>query len=331
MPLLAPSAADGWRLRIGSVFWGAMARAAALIGSLLLVVAMAAAGEAPWPPVPGEARTMLLFTGADMGFVAPKACFHGAGGGLWRQPLDAWLDARRPELERFWISTGNVLYEDESEPMLSPPAVCLDHLRQVGYATLGVGRYDLDAGGAAWLRATAAEAGLPLVATNLLVHETGRPYAAPSQLLVTGGARVLLLSVMPHRTSWIWGGPEVGSVVTVPPLEAVRAEIARRAEESDVVVLLSTLGGPELRRLLEAVPQVDLVVAAAGHHVRPEPEDVAGRPVLWIGTWGQYLGRVVFSASGEVLGLRLIGTADGLPVDPVSGGLPAPSASQTSR
>ncbi|MDQ7006496.1 MAG: hypothetical protein Q9Q40_04630 [Acidobacteriota bacterium] len=275
-----------------------------------------AAGQ--WTPAPTEATTLLLLSGSDRGYIEPKKCWGRLGGSRYRAELARWLDDTKPGIERLWLGTGNVVATDEDGGSVEPE-VMLEHLDSLGYSAIGIGPVELQQVGPFRLLDLSRQLAVPLLATNLRIHETGESPFHEAVLLDTRAGRLLVMAVLPHDPSRAWFRPDRGTVVTVDPWAAVEDVLTRRGEEADFVLLLSTLRQFEVRDLLARAQGIDLMAASDGLLGRFHPVTENGIPVQWLGGFGHILGRAFLAPPGELVATDAVQVRGAFPIDPITG------------
>lgn len=297
----------------------------AMLFALVLLAPPSVAGAddaLSWPDVPADAKALILATGDDRQYTVPKGCFDGAGGTVYRPEFERWLEDAFPHLhDRVWVSTGNVLDPGLSEEPTGTPAETYRLIDRTGYAAVGVGSFDVANLGIEGLLEVDRRHGFPLVSTNLVVHETGRPVFRPSVTHeLADGRRLAFLAATVHDPGFLGGTLETGSVVTVDEVEAVRREVERLRDEVDLVVVLST-ARQGVTEELSRIDGVDLVLAATLLLVRDRPTRVeGGAPVLWLGAYGLHVGRIALGTDGRWLDEpRVLQVKPPFPVDTMTG------------
>ncbi len=282
------------------------------------VAAVPAGRAAAWPDPPAGTRALLLATGGDSGYVQPRGCHKGNGGAAYRVPFRRWLDARDATIDQVWLSTGNVARFD-----MPLPAQPLDAMwalfQQVGYAAVGLGTFDLDEAGGDGVVRLARRTPFPVIASNLVIQETGLPATADHVILTTRAGRVAVLGVTPHRPELVWGAADIGTVITVPPRDVLPGLIASVRPQADVVVLLSTLGSADLAELLREVRGIDVVFGQDAYLMPEEPQRHGDAAVLWLGLEGLRLGRVDLGERGRPLAFHAVHVEQEFPIDPSTG------------
>lgn len=282
-------------------------------------LATAAEPEFRWEPLPASAAGEILLTGADSGFVRPNGCMDFLGGSFVRPGFERWLRERAPGAARIWISTGNVLASADAEVAVAEPEESFATLGAVPYAAVGVGLTDLERVGAQGLLDLADRHDVPLVATNVMIHETGLPFVDRSRIAEVGGRRIAFLAVTRHQPEKIWTLGNAATVVTLEPLEAVRAELASVRGRADRVVLLTTLLQGETRDLAAALEGVDLVVASAGLFRAPQEERHGSTRLYWAGAWGEVIGRLVVEGDAVLDPVEVVPVRHSFPIDSLTG------------
>ncbi len=275
--------------------------------------------SAGWPPLPPGTRTLLLVTGADLGHWEPRKCFNRNGGILYRLGLDQWLFEHAPAVDWHWIAAGDVLSLTLENTAVRPPREIYEGLSRIGYDVVGVGWRDLQLLGPFSIRAMTRDLPLHLVATNLRVHETGRPFLEESAVIETASGRIGILVLLPWHSDAAWISPEYGTVTIVPPEDVFADALERLRDRADRVVVVAHLGRSALERLLAGTRDMLFVAGAKGTYGRQEPDSVGDVPLLWTGGYGQLLGRACLGPGGELLELRGIEVKDTFPIDPESG------------
>lgn len=290
-----------------------------LVLALTLLTGTVPAFSGAWQLPPPDATGLLLVTGSDLGYVEPKHCWKGSGGGHYRVGLQQYLAEARSGLPLVWLSTGNVLSTFVEDPMVRPPKEVFAALARLPYTAVGVGQTELEVLEPAPLLRIATAAGVPLVATNVVEWETGRSFARASVLVTVGGARIGILAVRPHDPQLIWESESGTSIVTIEPRAAIESEVARIDGAVDHVIVLSTLLQTEVRELADVVRGVDVIIAASGGLILEEEEQRKAARIFWIGAFGEVLGQSVLAAGSEPRPFQSIRVDDSFPIDPITG------------
>jgi 2',3'-cyclic-nucleotide 2'-phosphodiesterase (5'-nucleotidase family) len=242
------------------------------------------------------------------------------GGTLYRPAFEDWFSERHPGLAYFWVSTGAVTAHPESkDPMLASPRAMYGHLRKVNYRAIAATHHDVASVGPDLLLRLRQDEGLPLLSSDLLVYETGRR-ALPSHVVEeSSGLSVGFVSSGTHVPASVWGSPSAGTWMTSSDPDLLQEAINAAGRKSDLVVLLADMSTGALRRLLRQIEGVDLVIGSYASYTTSRARKLEGVPVLWIGRYGQYLGRIALGPGGRLLEARVVEVGSSFPIDPVEG------------
>jgi 5'-nucleotidase len=317
---------------------------ASVLAAALVGVATVAAGQtapAPAPPAAGEPdRVTILFTSDQRGALVERGCGPaGEGSAPHLGRIAAALRAERARAARdgeappVLLDAGDALFPS---PMMSDlvtvPSTARDvvaALRSAGYDALATGNTTLGAPRLAvvGLLGAAREAGLPMVATNLVCAGASgggeAPVAdgAPAErcagsvadltdrvaLVERDGLRLGVLSVLPENlASHLARANTEGAAFTPPAVAAAAAVAGLRARGADLVVLLShvdhRVDAPratlDLIRALEPAMRPDVVVTASTAGLAIRIDTSADGPTI-VSVGGEGLGRVRLERSGE--------------------------------
>jgi 5'-nucleotidase len=213
----------------------------------------------------------------------------------------------------------------------------LQLLARMGFEATTFGNHDFDFGpdglGSAIGKAAAAGLIPAIIASNIDASGNEPGLAALKQLvkkrvirpymvIERGGLRFGILGVIGYDAYKYTTNP--GGVVFPDPIESAKktANLLRKQESVDVVIALSHGGvmkgqdgqyrGEDVN-LLQAVPEIDIVVGGHTHTALAQPLLVDGRPVVQAGKYGENLGELTVSLSGgkvKVESYRLIPVVD---------------------
>lgn len=196
----------------------------------------------------------------------------------------------------------------------------LQLMSMIGYDAVTIGNHEFDfrpEGLAQMIRSAQAGHGAPpIIATNLLMSASDArddrlealfedESIVRSLVIERGGIRFGLLGVLGERAYEVMGQAE--PVTISDPVAALSAQAdVLRAAGVDVVILLSHSGvepdgsggysGPEVD-LLEALPQIDLIIGGHSHTPLHDPIMVDGRPIVQAGSDGRFVGRLTMDLS----------------------------------
>jgi 2',3'-cyclic-nucleotide 2'-phosphodiesterase/3'-nucleotidase len=134
-------------------------------------------------------------------------------------------------------------------------AVIVDGMNLMGYDAMALGPYELTLG-LELLQRRMEEAQFPMLSANVVLSDTGELMAEPYAVLEVADRRlgVIGLTRVPAE-------PVPGFRVLDPQQAAVQY-VPEVAQQADMVVILSNVRYRPARALAEAVPGIDLLVAA---------------------------------------------------------------------
>ena len=174
---------------------------------------------------------------------------------------------------------------------------------ETGCAGINIGDRDL-AGGRALLTALAGRAKFPFLSANLLDPASKKPIFTPHRVVEVAGTKIGLLGLLTQRARLAATTPpefEVGD-----PVEAARASVAAlNAEGATLIVLLSQLTPDEAKAVLEAAPDIDLVLGSQQARRVTHLETVAERLQAVSHNRGKHIGVVVLHVQPESKALVL--------------------------
>jgi 2',3'-cyclic-nucleotide 2'-phosphodiesterase (5'-nucleotidase family) len=231
------------------------ARVAAFLGAALVLATglLSPGGEASAKP----AVLPVLSTADAVGSIQPCGC-HTPKGGFAR--IASLVDSTK-------LKYGTVVVVDAGD--FAPDAskaheqgkidFQFDVMGLVGYDAVGVGEREL-LFGIDRLKAASARSKVPILATNLVTREGGKPVFQASRVVKKGDVKVGLFSLLSPKIELT---AELLSQVRVEdPIETARRTVAELRKQADVVVLLAHLGRVEGENLAAQVPGIDVVVLA---------------------------------------------------------------------
>lgn len=186
------------------------------------------------------------------------------------------------------LDAGNSLF-GQTVARDSEGVVIVDAMNAMRYDAMGVGGVDL-AQGVETLLARAADADFAIVSCNLADPATGELLLPPYTVIERDGLRVGIIGVSDIRA---FGAPDASALVTVlEPVGSVRRHMPEVQAQSDLIVVLSTLGLESDEALAAAVPEVDLIVGGRTRKILQPPVVVGDTVIVQMGYDGQRLGRL---------------------------------------
>jgi 2',3'-cyclic-nucleotide 2'-phosphodiesterase (5'-nucleotidase family) len=154
---------------------------------------------------------------------------------------------------------GDLLLPGEADPQVE--GFLVDMLSRLGYSALGIGEGELRRGVAYLEELVADHDGLEWVSANVVDATTREPIFAPYLLQRTGSTTVGLTSVL-EPDLWEPLAERAPTVAVEPVIETMTRVVAEMREECDLVICLAHMRYLALRRLVESVEGIDIVLAS---------------------------------------------------------------------
>jgi hypothetical protein len=203
---------------------------------------------------------------------------------------------------------------DTSEAGRRNTQTLLDAMGRLGYAVANLGEREV-LFGMPQIQEWAKAASVPLLSTNLVFQDTGKPAFTPTMVkTVTAGPgskkklRVGLLGLARMNPGLSTATPDGRRIVTLDPATAARSVLADLRKKSDVVVALVTLEPDQTRDLAKQVPGIDLFLGAFGPvqvqedlpvPASPETKRTLPARLAYVGNQGKKLGEIRIFVSEE--------------------------------
>lgn len=173
------------------------------------------------------------------------------------------------------LDAGDALAGGDRLGDLTEGKAIVDGMNLMGYDAMALGPLDLALGKAA-LTQRMAEAQFAMLSANVVDAATGQPAAPAFVVVPVGDHRIAIVGLTrPDRRAQPsgspfsvqpWGGggtpAPTGDFRVLDPAPAAAEAVAQAAAQADTVILLTNLEYRTAQSLVEALPEVDLVVAA---------------------------------------------------------------------
>lgn len=156
------------------------------------------------------------------------------------------------------------------------------------------------------------DANFPVILTNLIDPSTNRlpEWSMPSKIIrLENGIKIGITSAtVPFKQFYQPLGWEIKD-----PFDALEKEISHLKEQCDYLICLSHLGLSQDYKLIDKLPDFDLILGSHTHHVLEHGEHYKGTWINQSGRSGQYIGEVTLTANGD--GALEMSTIGSYPVD----------------
>lgn len=171
----------------------------------------------------------------------------------------------------------------------------------LGYDAMVLGEGDLKKLGLSSLQQRISEANFVVLSANVVSAATNKLMFEPYLLRDIAGHRVAVIGLT--------GSVTMTEIVVLDPLETAKKVVAELKSQADVIILLSHAGLKINNQLINAVPEIDLLISGGSKGVTPAPLLTAdGRMTLQADTpspghAGRYIGtgRWTFDALGQLV------------------------------
>ena len=220
----------------------------------------------PEPAAGPVARTLtLVYTGKTNGYLENCGCKVNQSGGVARRAT-ALERARKQDPAVLVLDAGDAFLRPEKQNALDflsreEQTLYLQTMALMRYQAAAVGTTELTFG-LDHFREETRGLSIPYRVAN--VRAAGRPIAPPSTLLRAGGVRVAVIGIF--EPPWGTGASSLfeestASLSIEDPVETLRREVPPLRGQADLVIALGRLDPHTIRRVVEAVPGLDLIIS----------------------------------------------------------------------
>ncbi|MHC4250275.1 MAG: bifunctional metallophosphatase/5'-nucleotidase [Planctomycetota bacterium] len=206
-------------------------------------------------------------------------------------------DHREKDSNTLFIDTGDWMNKGDLTPLGTRGEAIVELMGAMAYDAVIPGNHDFTFG-AGRLSELVDRHGVPLLAANCRWRGKAGPRgAAPYRIHRLKGVTVAIVGAAPPFV----GDAKGPSVEILPVAKATRDLIAALDRKADIIVLLTHVGPPEDRKLIRALPRVDILFG--GHHHKRFASldyDKGTKTVLQhSGFFGETVGEVVVTWDGR--------------------------------
>jgi len=167
-----------------------------------------------------------------------------------------------------------------------------------GFDAACLGNHEFDYG---WAQAAqfAKIANYPIVTANVVNAAGELITPKPYVILKVNGLRVAVIGAMTDTLNTLTTPKSLGEWHTTPVVETVRRYARELRGQSDLVVLLAHIGGPEENAILNTVAEVPVLVTGHIHTGMSEAVSHDGRVLVRVRSYGEELGRLELKVDTE--------------------------------
>jgi hypothetical protein len=229
---------------------------------------LAPAEPTPSPPAGRPVRDLtVIFTGDTNGFLEHCGCKVNQSGGVARRAT--LLERLRHEHPGApVVDLGNAFTRPENQTELDylsrqEQRLYLETMAAMRYDASAIGMNEL-LFGSGWFRDATKGLGLPYVSSN--VADGGIPLAPASRILHSRGLRVAVVSAFqpPHGTGALPQFEANTAALSISdPVSSLARAVAEVRDHSDLVIVIGRLEPGTIRRVVRAVPGIDVILSNA--------------------------------------------------------------------
>jgi len=200
-----------------------------------------------------------------------------------------------------WVDAGNFAAVGMPSAQVRTAGI-IEGLNIMGYAGVMLGERELAAGYEEFLKLR-EQAEFPFVSANFIFEDDRSPLVDPWVVHTVGtGAsslRIGIIGLNRYNTAFLKATAAGRNIIVESPAKVARELVPKVAEETDLVVLLTSLSISQARQLTAEVRGIDVIIGANGG-VQSRLEDFAsGVPIVYTGSEGKSLSEVRLTRSGD--------------------------------
>src|ERR1051326_1863789 len=169
------------------------------------------------------------------------------------------------------------------------PVYELGNLLGFDAATLGNHEFDY---GFEQVRKFIETARYPIVGSNIVGPDNRLFATKPYVILTVNKLRVAVIGAETNALHNLATPKLLGPYHTLPLLETIRKYAADLRAQSDLIVLLAHLTGPEEKQVLNSVPEIPVIVSGHLHNGLEQALTAEGRVLVRVKSYTQELGRL---------------------------------------
>jgi 5'-nucleotidase / UDP-sugar diphosphatase len=168
----------------------------------------------------------------------------------------------------------------------------------LGFDAATLGNHEFDYG---WAQARnfTEIAKYPIVTANVVDAQGKTLTPKPYVILKVNGLRIAVIGGMTDTLNTLSTPKLLGEWHTTPVVAAVRKYAMELKSQSDLIVLLAHINGPEENAILNSVPEIPVLVTGHIHTGMPEAMSREGRVAVRVKSYGVELGRLELKVDTE--------------------------------
>lgn len=200
------------------------------------------------------------------------------------------LREQRPDV--LMVDAGDICEKGDMLGVVSEGRLTHRAVAQVGYDAVTPGNHENAYGVARWI-ANVKEAGLPLVACNVLYEDDQSTVFPPYREVVVDGVKVGIIG-LGNALRGTAGGRKTTTLTATAAAPRVAALAHELKTRNDLVVVTAHWGSADCRKIAAVAPEVDVFVSGHTHELLPEPLQVgpSGALIVQTGAYAQRVGEL---------------------------------------
>jgi hypothetical protein len=151
--------------------------------------------------------------------------------------------------------------EDELKMVTEKAFLIIESFNLMGYDAMGIGDDDLSLGKEFLLEIT-KKANFPLLSSNILDEESGKPLFQPYIIKKVNGMRIGIFSLLSPDNFLSHSDPRRKGLSFHPPIESAQNMVKELQSKTDLIILLSHLGYPRDVQLAQTVSGIHLIMGS---------------------------------------------------------------------
>ena len=171
-------------------------------------------------------------------------------------------------------------------------------MNEMGVDAINVTRVDLANGPDSLLAMDRSKPG-DWLSANVVWKDSGKLVFKPDRIYSAGDVRVGVFGFMDQRSASEYFFTKSDPIMALDPMETARKEVAKLKEESDIIVALAYMNIDKVKRLVNEIPGIHVVIASHTHEhsadsVHIPPERVNNTIIVRTPDGGRVMGRLDF-------------------------------------
>jgi 2',3'-cyclic-nucleotide 2'-phosphodiesterase (5'-nucleotidase family) len=211
-----------------------------------------------------EKELCFLFTNSTLGMLEPEGCACRQQGGLAKRS-SLITETREKEKKVLVFDTGNIFSDKDTLPDKDKTVYTLIALNKMGIDALNIGAYD--AVSSRLIKQNEPKLVFPLVSANIKSISTGELIFKPYTIKETQGIKIGIFGLTSdHPNPMILKNKDI--LIDDPVKEASKTVSQLKAEDCDIIILLSQLNDTENINVAKQVQGIHFIFGSSSETVQ---------------------------------------------------------------